>query len=338
MSKRALTGMAVLGLLLGANLVWWVWSGWGLISVDADNKPVTDVVHSIERQAGVRLVSNLPADQTISMHVHKVSLLRALQVLSNNSNSSWEVAHVAAPDKGSIEAAVASFESGDMANWKIFALPSGPMGMMGGGMVDPRDERLEIPAAEEGTLHAYIQSASQRVDGQFWVPADWDPPVAGPPGADRVGDVVAELAGDAGGRSAEIILLSARGQFGGPPGPASTGGPGSSRPGGSDGGPTFDAAAMEQRALARIEAMPSAQREQARAEFEERRKFFEEISGLPEDQRREAIRERMENAGPEERERMENRMARMGASRTVEQRNEFFRRVVEFREAARDNE
>lgn len=341
MTKRVIFGLLALGLLLAGNVAWRIWSEWGLITVRAENVPVRDVIRSIERQSGARVTTNLPADRTVTMNVTKVTLPRAMQVLSNTANATWDVAHIVAPEDSSIEAALAAYESGQTAGWKVFSFADGPMRMMG-GLVDPRAEKLETPQVQDGLLHSYLESASQIVDGQFWAPEDWNPVVTPPAEADRVARVVDALAGEAGGRSAEVLIVSGRSEIaeageapGGPGRPA--GGPGAGGMLVARGGPPPsmpDPGIMEKRMLARIEAMPEARREQARREFDERRKFFEEIASLPEDERAEKMRNHMEAQIRDNPGAMEARMTRMDASHTVEQRSEFFRRVIEHKQEA----
>lgn len=91
---------------------------------------------------------------------------------------------------------------------------------------------------------------------------------------------------------------------------------------------------IEERELARIAQLPRDQQAAARAAFDERKSFFESIANLPEEQRRERIRERIESEAERQGSAMEVRITQMEASRTVEERTEFYRSVIERKNAA----
>ena len=58
-------------------IVYWVWSGWGLITVEVNAKPLAEVIRSIEKQGGVLLKTNMDPAKPVTMHVHKVPLTEA---------------------------------------------------------------------------------------------------------------------------------------------------------------------------------------------------------------------------------------------------------------------
>jgi hypothetical protein len=93
---------------------------------------------------------------------------------------------------------------------------------------------------------------------------------------------------------------------------------------------------MEERMLAAIEKLPKEQRAEARTEFDERKKFFEEISKLPEEERRAKMQERMEammnNSAAAQR--FENAMAKRGAMQSADQRAERYRGYLQRKQNA----
>jgi hypothetical protein len=84
----------------------------------------------------------------------------------------------------------------------------------------------------------------------------------------------------------------------------------------------------------RIALLPPDRRATALAEYEERKKFFEEISQLPEAERRQKLEERMNQ--PATQARMENGMTRRGAMQTAEQRAERYRNYAERKSASQN--
>jgi hypothetical protein len=93
---------------------------------------------------------------------------------------------------------------------------------------------------------------------------------------------------------------------------------------------------MEERMLASIQKMPEKERATALAEHEERKKFFEEISQLPPEERRAKFQERMEERmnNPENAQRFESNMAKRGAMQTAEQRAERYRGYMDRKQRA----
>jgi hypothetical protein len=91
---------------------------------------------------------------------------------------------------------------------------------------------------------------------------------------------------------------------------------------------------MDEAIRARIDSLPADKKPQALAEYEERKKFFEEISQLPEAERRAKLEERFSQGGAGGGGRMESGMARRGAMQTAEQRTERYRSYLGRKEAA----
>ncbi|HEX8311887.1 MAG TPA: hypothetical protein VF614_11250 [Chthoniobacteraceae bacterium] len=340
MNNRLRLALAVLVILCLANLGWRLWANRGLVTVHADGTSVAEVVRSLEKQGGIRLRSNLPAEATVTMHVTKVPLLHALEVLSANTGASWSVGYFTAPDKATIETALATFTGGERPEgWKRFSMPGmRGMGGVGGydvGITDPRTEQWNATSASEGTLHAYLEQASLALSAQLWAPEQWNPAISKTPSAGEARNAIPKLAKAAQGASAEVFLLTGR-RDDRPPTAAAGGGerrePGAGeRPagGGFRGGPPSPEArkAMEERTLASIEKLPKEQRAEARAEFDERRRFFEELSKLPEEERRAKMQERMEQMmnNSAAAQRFENGMAKRGAMQSASQRAERYR-------------
>src|SRR5688572_1927084 len=96
MNSRVRFCLFLLAILCVANIAWRVWAGWGSITINADDAPISTVIQSIEKQAGIRLRTNLPAETSVTMHVRKVPLLHALEVLAAATDTNWNVSYFTA--------------------------------------------------------------------------------------------------------------------------------------------------------------------------------------------------------------------------------------------------
>lgn len=333
--------LIILGVLLAANLGWRVWANWGKITIDVTDAPVAEVLRQLEGQGGIRLCASLPADTKVTMHVRNVPLLHALEVLATNTEANWNVAYFTAPDKGTIQNVLGSLSNGQQPEgWKRFGIGMGPMrGRMEEseeGTMDPREEEWKVKPAPEGTLHAYLQQASNVLSVQLWAPEQWNPAITKTPGSGEVETVIPKLAKAARGQSMEVFLLRGRGrapravtsadqdsqESSSRPSPRLSSG---NRRGGMGGEEMRRA--MEERELARIERLPKDKQSEAYAALEERKKFFEELAALPEAERRAKMEERMEQMmnDPAVSARMSEGSAKRGAMQTADQRTERYR-------------
>jgi hypothetical protein len=337
MNPRIRFGLITLAVLFVANIGWRVWASWGLITVHADGQSAATVIRSIEKQAGIRLRTNLPADKQITMHVQKVPLLHALDVLAAQTDTSWSVAYMAAPDAKSIETALGVFSSGqEMEGWKRFSLPAmRGMGGMEEGTSDPRVEEWEIKQASDGTLHAYLEQASHTLTAQFWAPEQWNPKVSSTPKGGEISSAFPKLAKAVNGHSSEVFLLQDRSRRRDMAEGGEAPQEGERRERGSRGG--FGAPSeemrkvMEERMMAQINRLPEDKKADALAEFEERRKFFTEMAQLTPEERRAKMAERMEKEmnNSSRGERMDTGMTKRGAMKNAEQRAERYRQYID---------
>ncbi len=79
--RYAKLGAIFLALLL-LNVVVYFWENWGLITVKVTNVPLRKVVSSIEWQGWVKIYTNLPLDQKVTMYVDHVPLPEAMETLA----------------------------------------------------------------------------------------------------------------------------------------------------------------------------------------------------------------------------------------------------------------
>lgn len=336
MNNRLRLFIIALAILCLANIAWRAWSGRGRITINANDRPISEVIRSVEKQAGIRLRSNLPADAKVTLHVRNVPLLHALDVLAASTDANWTVSYFAAPDQQMIDTALAAIATGqEVEGWKRFALP--PMrGIpdMDQGITDPRFEEWQPKPAGQGVLHAYLEQASHLLSAQFWVPEQWNPAVNTPPKSGKITDVMPKLAKTAHGKSAEIFLLRGRPQR--PPevaGTAQTGqqsqpGAGRIRMGGPGGPPSEEMLkALEERERAQIARLPKDKQSDALARLDERKKFFEEMSRLTPEERQAKMEERMEQmmSKGDAYSRMSAEGTKRGAMKSADQRADGYR-------------
>lgn len=130
---------SLLGLGLLA-LVWHIFSAWGLVTINVDEEPVDRVLASISRQGDIKIISNLPPDTRVSLHVRRVPAVEALDIVALRTHASWQVAYLGAPDRQTIDTALTTFRAGaNPENWTSFSA-----GGMGGGFLSPSGAALDL--------------------------------------------------------------------------------------------------------------------------------------------------------------------------------------------------
>ena len=345
MNRQRFFILAAAVLLLG-NVGYRVWAGWGLVTVHVTDAPLPTVIRSIEKQGGVSIRTNLEADKTVTMHVDKVPLSYALEVLANVTDSRLELGYFLAPTKPPIDALLTALAAGEKPEgWQRFFVPMPPGGMISGtdeGTSDPRIDRWEVKAAPEGTLHAYLEQAAKNVSARLEAPADWNPAIAAAPKSGEIRDVMPRLAKAAGGTIEEVFLLNGRRRDATPPATES-GPPEQVRRalGMIAGGAGQDDAAVEKmmraigdRMQVAIDQMPADKRAKAQAEFDEGKKFFESMKDLTPDERRAKMEERMQD--PATQEKFFSGMAKRDAMKTPQQRNERYRDYIQNKQSRQE--
>ncbi len=338
--KFAVVSTAVLVL---AWVAWHIFSGWGLVTLDVQNAPVSNVLASISRQGGVEIVSNLEPSTPVTIQVRKVRPAEALDIVAVRTDSVWQLAYLGANTKARVDAALASFRAGTpTADWSSYG--GGGFGFIesASGSVPDLGKAKWTPSGP-GKLHALLDEASQKTGVMTAAPTDWQP-LAQAPNPGPLRRAMPRLFGSAGGVVREVFLLRGR-----PRSASDETGPGPGRGergpwigaaperGDRDGAPRRgDPAQMAERIEAQIALLPPSEQAQARADFEEMRKFRESLQNLPEEERRAKAREFFNR--PEMAERMEERRMAREAKMTPEQRIERAKRYFERKKAAKAKE
>jgi hypothetical protein len=71
-------------LLIVANIAYYFYNNWGLVTVKVTNAPLGKVISSIEWQGWVKIYTNLPLDTKVTMYVDHVPLAEAMETLAAN--------------------------------------------------------------------------------------------------------------------------------------------------------------------------------------------------------------------------------------------------------------
>jgi hypothetical protein len=328
---------AILVLLVG-NIVWHVWGSWGLITIHSENKPLAEIIRSIEKQGGVKVKTDLDLNAPVRMYVDKVKLAEALETLSTLTDSRWRLAYLVGPDKGAIAGALGTFTAGQrVEGWKALSVPVPGVVEEVHLLPDPRTDAWEVKAPQEPKLQAYLQQAARTVSASFIYPNDWNPDVSAPPKSGPIAKTIPRLAKAVQGQYEEVFLLQRRGGGPGDGGGDDGDGPrfaafdgGRSRTGFDRERGGFDRDAMEERIQAEIKKLPSAERAAALADHAERKKFFEGMRDLTPEQRQAKMEEFMNSEANAER--MEKAASARDARRSPQQKMERSKKYLDRKE------
>ena len=307
---------------------WYIYSGWGLVTLRVENAPVGKVLASISKQGGIEIVSNLDPSATVSLDVKRVPPVEALDIVAIRTDSSWRLAYLGAPDRGAIETVLGSFRtSGDTSGWSSH----GRMGFTmfspaSGEAVDLRNIRWE--PSDEGELHALLEDAGSKTGVLLAAPSDWHPNLSAPkPGP--IAKAAPALFSAAGGVSREVFLVRGSPARDGQDEPAGrmarrreldrrrTRRRPPPREGGFGRG-MGNPERMAARAEAQIALLPKEEQAKAREELDAMRKIWLELRDLPEDERRAKMQEILDR--PEVAERMEQRQLARDSKMSPDQR------------------
>lgn len=348
-----LSTLAVLLLAWGA---WHIYSGWGLVTLKVENAPISKVLASISSQGGIEIVSNLDPNTTVSLDVYRVPPVEALDIVAVRTDSSWRLAYLGARNTAEIEKVLSAFRSSaETSGWTSHGRGGGFsfVEASNGQVLDLRRVRWE--PSEGGELHALLEQAADGTGAMLAAPSDWTPSLAAPP-AGPISKVAAKMFQTAGGTSREVFLVRGSPAGGAPDEPGRGGwrggawigsrerggdrnAPGGGGPGDGPGRGWGNPAGMLARAEAQIALLPRAEQAKAREELEGMRKLWEEVRALPEEQRREKMREIMNR--PEVAERMEQRRLAREAKMTPDQRiqrsKQYWERKAEARSGGASN-
>ena len=313
--NRVVMLLGGLVLLALANFGYYLWRGWGVITVHAEDRPVAEVVRAIEKQGHIKIRSQIDPATQVRMHLDRVSLQEALESLAAVTDARWRLTYLLG-EAPALSAALGTLGSGQkLAGWKFYYYPLPAMpGEDTLPLEDPRRDRWEVEPVSDGKLSGYLDGGARKVSATFGIPEEWDSQVQQPPKPGPVNRVAAALAKAAGCRLEEFVLLETsrrerrgdedRGEVSGD--------------GGRFRGRDFNPEKIEQRVLAEIAKLPPEKQAAARAELEERKAFFAGIQNLSREERTAKFQELFER--PEVQERFEKDRAERDARQSPAQR------------------
>jgi hypothetical protein len=332
----------LLALLVLFWVAWQIYAGWGLVTLDVRDTPLSKVLATISRQGGIDIASNVDPTTPVTIKVKRVPPVEALDIVAVRAEASWRLAYLGAPDQAAINTALANFRAGiETPGWTSY-------GVGGFSMVEPQSgtaldlRRVNWTPSAAGELPVLLDEASQKTGVFLAAPADWKPSAAAPkPGP--IARTAPQLFRNAGGVAREVFLLRARpprdnddmGGGGGRGGPWIGNVPAAAS--GQRGGGWMQAMGDPQQMAERVEVqialLPENEQEKAREDFSVMRAFWQEVRDLPEDQRRAKAREFFDR--PEVAERMDDRRLAREAKMTPQQRIDRAKRYFERRQAAK---
>jgi hypothetical protein len=70
--------------LFVANVAYYVYNNWGLVTVKAKDETLGEIIHTIEWQGWVKIYTNLPLDTKVTMYADHVPLAEAMETLAAN--------------------------------------------------------------------------------------------------------------------------------------------------------------------------------------------------------------------------------------------------------------
>jgi hypothetical protein len=327
---KILLGVAA---VLFVMMVWHWIAGWGLVTVHASSQPLAKVISSIEHQGGIKIVTNADLTFPVNMDVDRVPPADAVDALASWMDGNWSVAYVTGPQKSDVINGIGALQQGDRRNADFAQFGGGGFGGgmdFGGSVVDVRRVSWKVSPSDKSDFQSYVNQMAQKTGAAVVAPRSWNPTLAAPPKGGQVAAAIRELVHSANGQVEEVFLIRVRNED--PTATADGGGDrgGPQRPdGGFNGGDRrdFNPQWIEERTEARLAVLPTAEREQAKKDFDEMRANWQRIRALPEAERRAEMQKMFEN--PAFQERMVERQMSQDAKRSPESRANRYRQYIE---------
>jgi len=284
---------AILMCLLAITTLYYTWIDWGLITIHAQNEPVSKIIKSIEWQGWVKIESSLDPNTQVTMDVDEVTLPEAMESLAANSDSRWKLSFFLGEHKSVVMQGMQVFSGGlDLHDngWRTFS-------SFGGGFQLGTSEDDPVPdpylqkwnvKVEKPDLQGYLQASAQAADVAIFVPQDWNPTLASPGAYPNwsISSGIAELAYKAGGTYQEVLTLQSTRRP-----RRDENRPRPDNQGDRFGG--FDQDAMWDRMDNVINGLPSSAQPAARQRLADEKTFMASLATMSPDDRRKAMMEHM---------------------------------------------
>jgi hypothetical protein len=347
--NRYVLGGGIIAILLLANIISYILSNWGLITVKVTDAPLGQVIKSIERQGWVTICTDMPLDTKVTMWVDHVPLPEAMESLTADVGGQWHLGFFAAPTSAAVKQEIIAFQTGSVGDdIKTYNYPT-PLAMLSSSNDDdglpasnpylqtwpgyhaPPPAPVQTadnsannadgqapdpppaPPAPPTTLQDYLQAVAQEADVWIMTPGSWAPNVPAPPANISISRAVKDLVSDAHGSVQQVIVLRGRqrrGQGGGQRGNFA----------GGDTGWAY----MQDRIQNAINGLPAEARPEATAQLQQEVKFRQDLQAAPPDQRMAMMRNHFMN-----------RMGQNNWRRSPAKRAQMYQRAVSNRQAAR---
>ncbi len=321
--------------VLAALLIWnWI-AGWGLVTVHAQSQPLAKIISSIERQGGIKLITNADLTTPVTMDVDRVPPAEAVDVLAGWLEGSWSVGYAVGPSKIDVLAGIAALQEGNRRNRDFVRFGFGGFGGGGGvegsdTVIDARRVSWKVSPSDDQQLQSYLGQLSMKTGLMAIAPQAWNPAIPETPRGGEAASAIKSLVRSAKGESQELFVIRVQTEDpnrtanadggGGDRGPRTEGGFGGGRG-------NFNPEWIAERAEARIALLPADEREQAKKDFDTMRDTWQKIRALPEAERRAAMEKLMSDPAVQDR-MMERQMSR-DAKRSPEKRAERFRQYLQ---------
>lgn len=344
-NRQTLLLIAVVALVGWMVVSWFL--GDGRVTLNYEDAPVGKVVQSIERQAGVKIVSNVDPTRRVTIRLKRAPFMEAIDTLATRVDADTRLAYIGAPDRSQIKEALAAFAAGtNPGTWQAFAAGWGGGGGGGGGMgvvdgdsIDPRKLQWQLSEATDRNLQAFLNQGAQKTGALFAVPKDWNPVLGGLPSGGEARKMAKAVFSAAKGQMEEVFLMTVRPER---PERVAGGEEGDGRPRfnfqqaqtifspdrrqrGAEGSMNPQWAA--ERTQAQIALLPPDQRAQAQTDYEQMRAFWESLRNLTPEERRAKMEQAMND--PAVQDRMEERGAQRDARTSPERREQRYRQYIQ---------
>ena len=322
-------------LLLG--LTWlgiWIFNGWGTITLNYENKPLSAVLRSFTKQSNLKVVTDLDLSKPISIHVHRVPVTEALDALQASAESRGRLAVLFAPDATSLKNLIASLPA-PLENSGILSIEYRTPWLFRGGMDalpverDPRNQLWKPSPQVPMQLIPSLEQAAQTTEVRILLPQSWNPPLKKAPLSGPISSSLPSLAHNAGGQAELVYLLPARSEGDGPGGPPPAGETTRENLRWRD-TPSLPPEALLARFESRINALPSSEQADARQAAEESVRQYREWSSLTTEEERNKKRQEIMN-DPARAEKAGEGFSRAMRKLSPEQRSQRYQRYVERR-------
>jgi hypothetical protein len=334
--NRYVIGGGLIAVLILANIISYILSNWGLITVKVTDAPLGQVI--------VTIYTDMPLDTKVSMWVDHVPLQEAMESLTSNVGGQWNLGFFVAPTSGAVKQEILAFQAGSVGDdTKTYSYPT-PIAMLSASNDDDglpaSNPYLQVwpgyhappappvqaadnnnngqapdpppaPPAPPTTLQDYLQAVAQEANVWIMAPGSWAPTVPAPATNSSISHAVKSLVSDAHGSVQQAIVLHGRQRRG----------PGGGQRGGFGGGDT-GWAYMQDRMQNAINGLPPEARPEATAQLQQEISFRHDLQAAPPDQRMSMMRDHL-------------KMGQNNWRRSPAKRAQMYQRAVSNRQAAR---